>query len=606
MSKEFILITPVWGKDHIQLFLDIGLPSLFAADNIPKLKKLSRVKYFIYTKACDLDFLKMSKAVKALQALVEVSIIVFEDRFSNNHSAMNWCHQLGFKYAQEHASYAVFIPPDCIWSNQSMYAMYKIVERGYKIIHMSGLRLIRELVTKTIERKDDIISLSSRELVKFGLPFIHPITESHFFDEKDGGLMPANLFWTVDETGILARCFHLHPLVVYGTDKRCDFQSTIDDDLALVFDSDDGEEYIVTDSDELIAFEISSLSHKVLAAYRKGNTTDIANWAQIGTNKKHHSLIKKSIRIHSGEANHPGWLRAQQVSDAIIVDVFQQMAITSKLNPQKIWFRIQANRLFQNIFAYYAASAIFLMNIFHRLMRSSYRLYPWHWNFPFQLDVCTPFINEIKNNSGNILYFDDKYHPLVHELNNVALSREDLAIDLRDLKILTNKSELFTRIYSSYYDLVVIRDFELPLINIELAQLIHAVLKPQGKLLYYFTQNIDIDNLKLIMPSEFQFISEKNYGGIGTKFFLNKYHKIYKSVSAAMQHRTIVNSIKLLLSPFLIVLYPIISAITISCNFVLRNNSAWAVKKVEFLSLKKGNPSLSYSSERIKMSQEEL
>ena len=150
--------------------------------------------------------------------------------------------------------------------------------------------------------------------------------------------------------------------------------------------------------------------------------------------------------------------------------------------------------------------------------------------------------------------------------------------------------------------MVIIRDFDLPSLSQELLNVIKAVLKPKGRLLYYVTSDVDVTELQQQLP-EFRLLAENNYGGAGTKFFLNQYHAYHQrnASRAFMQHRTIINTVKLLLSPVLLGLYPIISATTLVWNFLLKKNKSWAVKKLEFLCLKKEDMDV-LSSPRVKQS----
>jgi hypothetical protein len=598
--KEYVFITPVWGDGHTKLFLDVCLPSLLARDNIPALSKRSKVKYFIYIKSPADSSITKAPILKKLQEFVEVSLIVFDDHFSNNHSAMSWCHKAGFNYAVEHGSYAVFIPPDCVWSNQAMLSMHKIVENGYKIIHMSGIRISSELFCPELTKYKGNINLTPRELVKIALQYLHPITCSHFFDEKGGGLMPANLFWTVDETGLIARCFHLHPLLVYGTPKQCDFKSTIDDDLALAFDSAENEEYIVADSDELVAFEMSSHTHKVLAAYRKGNTDDIAMWAETCTNKKHQSFIKTVIKIHAENALHPGWSKTEAITTKVVDEILGRLASRRKDALRKWAIAFRCSQYIKKIKMFYISIIGTGTEYFSRLTRSSKGLYPWHWNFAFQIGVCNPFVNEVRRISGSILYFDDSYHPLIHEINHYCFERKDLQISLGDQQVLINNVEAYSRLYKNHYDRVIVRDFNLPLSD-DFLGLVRAILKPNGRLIYYTTDNKNIFNFLSKTQNKIKIISEDSYGGFGTKISINFYHWYYSKIKPAMPRATVTGSVKLLLLPVIFILYPMLSICTQLLNAFM-GKKYWAVKRFDFCYMASAKEPLSNALSRTRRS----
>ena len=142
-----------------------------------------------------------------------------------------------------------------------MVRLEALARSGKSVVHMSGIRLDRDgVVPELADRYSEeraVLSLAPRDLVGIGLRHLHPIARSHFFNEYDGGLMPANLAWSVGDEGVLLRCFHLHPLMVKPQGPLAEFKSTIDDDLALRACPDSSRDYVVTDSDELLAFEMS-------------------------------------------------------------------------------------------------------------------------------------------------------------------------------------------------------------------------------------------------------------------------------------------------------------------------------------------------------------
>jgi hypothetical protein len=412
---------------------------------------------------------------------------------------------------------------------------------------------------------------------------LHPITWSHFFAEKDGGLMPANLFWSVEQEGIVARCFHLHPLLVYGVkQEKFNFKSTIDDDLALLFNAEKGEEYVVTDSDELIAFEMSSLSHKVLAAYRKNNIEDVVSWALVGTNKKHRELIKHTIRIHATDRTNKKWDIVEQASSSVVDQVLQQIDYRMAGFVERQWQAIY-NQGIRTVFGLYARCLGKLQNFFYRVMSSPKGLYPWHWNYPFQREICNPFINMIKNFSGRVLYFDDPYHPLIHTINYFIKNRNDIEIDLRDARIIVNSDGQLTELYREYYDLIVIRDFSLSVDMEHFLGILNKMLKPGGRLILYTKDRGDL-KLGATFQAEMVLDVEEHLGGFGTLNCLKLYHNYCDKIKdlPLLRRASVMNTVRLTLFSFFIFLFPIVSLGAFMLNMLLPKNKFWAIKRFDF------------------------
>src|ERR1043166_2976705 len=312
---RFPFITAVWGRQHTHAFVDVGLPSLLAAGNLPGIACRPRSRYQVFTKQSDLAFIESSAPFRRLRELIGVEIAIIEEQFEiAPHLMMSRCHRDGLRRAHELGAGAVFIPPECLWADGSMVNLERIAARGVPIVHMTGLRLVLDtVVPKLISdwRAPDgrSLQIAPRQLVKLGLQHLHPITKDLFFREQSEKLMPANLLWMVEDEGIAARCFHLHPLLVEPNERNAQFKSTIDDDLALVSDPSGSRDYVVSDSDEIFAFELSPLTHLVHANYDKGSVIDIASWAEVGMNRRHRMLVERPGRIHatdiSKDKSHP-------------------------------------------------------------------------------------------------------------------------------------------------------------------------------------------------------------------------------------------------------------------------------------------------------------
>jgi hypothetical protein len=328
VSIPFVFSTPVWGAGHVGLFLNVGLPSLLAPGNLPGLTSNPENRYLIYTQSEHEKDIRAADSYRRLAGILTVEIIPISKKIEVAHRTMSDCHGDSLRRAQEVGAATVFIPPDCVWSDGSMVRLEALARSGKSVVHMSGIRLDRDgVVPELADHYSEgraVLSLAARDLVGIGLRHLHPIARSHFFNEYEGGLMPANLAWSVGDEGVLLRCFHLHPLMVKPQGPLAEFKSTIDDDLALRACPDSSRDYVVTDSDELQVFEMSPLSHAVGTICRKGSIEGIVAWAEYGTNSRHRELIRHCIRIHSGPLTGPMW-QAKEIESTKVLDAIDEL-----------------------------------------------------------------------------------------------------------------------------------------------------------------------------------------------------------------------------------------------------------------------------------------
>jgi len=342
MPGGFHFLLPVWGESYVDLFLDIVLPSHLAPGNIPGLERKNDSLYRIFTRPQDVTRIEGHPAFQHLSTRMPAIIETIDGEIHDNHIVMSDCYRIGIGKADDADAASVFLTPDMIYADGSFRQMETIAERGYRVIEMTGLRLLKPGVVPELRRfkaskEGPVLTITPRELLRSGMRNLHPITLDHFFEpEQDSdGLVPANLFWRVGQDGILARCFHLHPLMVYPRRKYMPFAGTVDDDLVELSCPDPRDTYWITDSDELLACEISDPAHTVRTAFAKGSVPDIVAWAEYGASRRHRMNVRMSIRLHAGEVDPTAWQEAEARASTVID------AVLGALNqrPLKLLFR---------------------------------------------------------------------------------------------------------------------------------------------------------------------------------------------------------------------------------------------------------------------------
>jgi tetratricopeptide (TPR) repeat protein len=328
----FDLSVVVWGDVHTGIFLDVGLPSLLSPGNLPGLASLAEARLLLFTRTADLRRMETSAPFRLLRSLTTVETILMDRWFDGEqkpspHALMSRAHRESFKAAFERKADVLFIPPECVWADGSMVHLEKVVnEKPVRIVHISGIRLVLEsfapqLIAEWRSADAATLTIPSRELVEAGIAHLHPIMRDHFFEEMGDDLVPSNLLWWAGDEGIVARCFHLHPLLVAPDQRNEGFRRTIDDDLPM---SGDGEhEYVVSDSDEIFVYELSSINHRVQAGYVKASVSDIAAWGEVAANTRHRQLVRTVIRIHGEHMTPDLWASVERRAETIVADAME-------------------------------------------------------------------------------------------------------------------------------------------------------------------------------------------------------------------------------------------------------------------------------------------
>jgi hypothetical protein len=157
----------------------------------------------------------------------------------------------------------------------------------------------------------------ARDLVKLAMGHLHPLTEALFWDSAHFGSGPSHLYWRVGDDGILARCFHLHPLMVNPLVRGLLPSSTIDADYTPLACPDPDTLYVVEDSDEIAGFEISGRSQFGTFKPRKFSAADTAFYARYWTQSHHRKFVTHPIRFHGSELS-AQWQEAERLSDRVL------------------------------------------------------------------------------------------------------------------------------------------------------------------------------------------------------------------------------------------------------------------------------------------------
>ncbi len=128
---------------------------------------------------------------------------------------------------------------------------------------------------------------------------------------------PSHLYWPVGSEGLLARCFHLHPLLIRPV-RDVYPSGTIDGDYLSHAFSDPAGGLVLTDSEELCCIEVSASSHRAGESRPgRGGPAAVAAWARDYTRPLHWSFLDHRIRFRATE-DRGNWDEVERESDRAV------------------------------------------------------------------------------------------------------------------------------------------------------------------------------------------------------------------------------------------------------------------------------------------------
>lgn len=156
------------------------------------------------------------------------------------------------------------------------------------------------------------------QLVRLMLAYAHPITTALFWDAPHFSRWPSHLYWRVGRDGLLARCFHLHPLMVRPVRRDVLPSTTIDDQYVTHACPDPADVYVVKDSDEMVGVSLNAKAEDVGEMRpESASVFRVVGWAREATTHLQRELATHRIRFHAGDLG-AEWEPVERASDDVI------------------------------------------------------------------------------------------------------------------------------------------------------------------------------------------------------------------------------------------------------------------------------------------------
>ena len=330
---RFHIITPVWGAKYVDLFLDLTLPTLLAPGNLPSLPA-DKCLYQIFTSSEDVDRLIQAPVFKRLDRLMQVSIRRIDGMPGGHpYSTMSACHERAMRTSKGIDAAFVFSPPDHVWADGAFRAMLRLLADGKRAVLVAALRMraaeepFEALKRHALGWQKSIIRIAPRNLVQTFMRYLHPLAIAHVCPLADapyqGNRSPGSYYWDVDGQGLLVRCCHPHVMVVWPVVRGAPIATTFDHELVRLCCPDYRQVHVVTDSDEICAFEISDSLHHSLGwiSWDTLDKTRVVEWMNEWTNLYHRACLKKRIYLHAREIDaewHPVVASSDQLIDSYL------------------------------------------------------------------------------------------------------------------------------------------------------------------------------------------------------------------------------------------------------------------------------------------------
>lgn len=334
---KFHLIIACWGKEYVDMFLNVALPCHLSPGNLPAICDNHDLLYKIYTTEEGEACIGNHPALLKLKALVKTRIITIDPADLSGEygkfSPLIQLHNRAIEEADRDEAGLILLLPDFFMTDGTLSRLLVIAGKGYRAILTLTLRLVKEtaipdFISRYYSPADYTLTASPRESVKVALKHLHPIERSYYWGSNLSSF-PIHVYWPTGDEGLIAHCYYLMPILVNPRIRGLKPQLTVDVDYVDLVCPRHSENYVVRDSDELVCFEftgqaVTDANAEVLEPFRP-TPWNLAKWAVVHANPVyssllHHWYFQQTIRIHTADLS-PRWNKADRESSKIVSQV---------------------------------------------------------------------------------------------------------------------------------------------------------------------------------------------------------------------------------------------------------------------------------------------
>jgi hypothetical protein len=296
MPPRTDIVVPICGDVFWELFVDYVLPTHLTAGNVRGLCELG-ARWRIFCRRAEYEKYNQSPHFRRLIENFPVEMVDLsrlenaEDTFQ--YALMTRCHQQAICEAE---GALMFINADQISSSNSYSNLARIVGKGARAVMVQGLRLVQEqFIEKARCGEFSLDGFHPRELMRVAWRMLHPMSKG-FIVTSSGNRSLGSHYWIHPTKGILAHCFHTHPLFLWPDHCGGIVGTTIDHELVRISVSHRNSIVLIQDSDVILQCALTPSDHlidDIASTYI--TLSEAAAWAKTWSNGLHREFFATPI-----------------------------------------------------------------------------------------------------------------------------------------------------------------------------------------------------------------------------------------------------------------------------------------------------------------------
>jgi hypothetical protein len=214
------ILLPVWGAAYLRQCLEVLLPSLLAAGNVPAVVAALPTVFILSTRERDISAVRQHPAWRALAAVCEARLEPLDALLSEAHSVVL---TLVYARAIRSAGYLardtgfVFLVADYVFADGALREVLRRLQGGADAVLAGNFQISAEAACGRLAAPapGEALTISPRALVRLGLEALHPATQACLAGESDAHDALANrVFWRLGRDALVGRFYLLHMIAI--------------------------------------------------------------------------------------------------------------------------------------------------------------------------------------------------------------------------------------------------------------------------------------------------------------------------------------------------------------------------------------------------------
>lgn len=315
---------PVWGT-YIDTMMDVLLPSLLAPGNITALHKRHPIAAIdVCTLPGDVERMQEHPLMRRIAAIAPVLFHPLDaQRASGLHHLLSLGHAVTLDAARAQNQGCVMLAPDVVLADGALGALGERITDATRAVLIASVRAeccgaLEDLAA--FYDDDGVLKVSARDLIRALLFHPHPVTASLVVSGALSSTWPSHLYWPVGDEGLIAHCFHMHPLYVRPSSAA--IQDTLDGTYVEQLAPDGAGVVYVETSDEIALIELSRLGHMAnTIRHYVVEPAQVAHWARYTATPMQRGHAAHRIRLYAGKPTRGRWKRAEEEADQFLKQI---------------------------------------------------------------------------------------------------------------------------------------------------------------------------------------------------------------------------------------------------------------------------------------------